>query len=287
MGEIIEDIIKRLQEVFDPQMLGERIAEIFADVIVAILTFAAFYLAWIIIRFVMKAVMRSTKLDETSQEFIKTVVKYTILLAGLVNALSVMGIDTTGFLASLGIVGITVGFAAKDAFSNLISGILIYLDRPFVIGDLVEVGDCYGRVDQITLRSTRIITSDGKMLAVPNTEIINQIVTSYTNFPNLRLDIAVTIGVMEDIGKAREVLLDVLRNDADYMENPPARVVVTQLNDYNVALELQAWIKNERQHVDKKSELREKVFRALNEAEIEMPFETIQLTPLKVKLEEN
>lgn len=287
MGEIIEDIIKRLQEVFDPQMLGERIAEMFADVIVAILTFAAFYLAWIIIRFVMKAVMRSTKLDETSQEFIKTVVKYTILLAGLVNALSVMGIDTTGFLASLGIVGITVGFAAKDAFSNLISGILIYLDRPFVIGDLVEVGDCYGRVDQITLRSTRIITSDGKMLAVPNTEIINQIVTSYTNFPNLRLDIAVTIGVMEDIGKAREVLLDVLKNDTDYMENPPARVVVTQLNDYNVALELQAWIKNERQHIDKKSELREKVFRALNDAEIEMPFETIQLTPLKVKLEEN
>ena len=286
MGELIEDIIKRLQEVFDPKVFGGQIAEIFKDIIVAGLTFTAFFLGWAVVRLIIKFLMRSTKLDETSRAFISTVVKYTIILAGVINALSVIGIDTTGFLASLGIVGITVGFAAKDAFSNLISGILIYLDRPFVIGDLVEVGDNYGRVDQITLRSTRIITSDGKMLAVPNTEIINRTVTSYTNFPNLRLDIAVTIGVTEDIGKAREVLLDVLKNDPDYMEKPPARAVLTELNDYNVVLELQAWIKDERCHVEKRSELREKVYRAMTEAQIEMPFETIQLTPLKVKLEE-
>jgi small conductance mechanosensitive channel len=198
-----------------------------------------------------------------------------------------MGVDTAGLLASLGIVGITIGFAARDAFSNLISGILIYLDRPFVIGDLVEVGDNYGRVDQITLRSTRIITSDGKMLAVPNTEIINKTVTSYTNFPHLRLDVEVTIGVAEDIQKVRQVLLGVLQNDPDFLDEPPARVIVTQLNDYNVAVELQAWIKDERRHVEKRTELRERVFKALNDAQIEMPFETLQLTPLRVTLEQS
>ena len=228
--------------------------------------------------------MRPSKLDKTSQDFIRTILKYSILLAGLFNALSSMGVDTAGLLASLGIVGITIGFAARDAFSNLISGILIYLDRPFVIGDLVEVGESYGRIDQITLRSTRIITADGKMLAVPNAEIINKTVTSYTNFPNLRLDVGATVGVNEDLDKVRRVMLNVIQNDPDYLTSPPARVVVTQLNDYNVAVELQAWIKDERSHVEKKTELREKIFKALAAEKIEMPFETIQLTPLKVML---
>lgn len=287
MNKLVEAILTRLQEVFDPEVLASSVADLAINLIVAAITFAAFYLAWLVVRLLLNASVRRSKLDETSQAFIRTVLKYLILLAGLFNALSTMGVDTAGLLASLGIVGITIGFAARDAFSNLISGILVYLDRPFVIGDLVEVGDFYGRVDQITLRSTRIITSDGKMLAVPNTEIINKTVTSYTNFPNLRLDIEVTIGVAEDIDQVRRILLSVIGDDPAYLTKPPARVVVTQLNDYNVAVELQAWIKDERSHVEKRTELREKVFKALNAEEIDMPYETIQLTPLKISLEQS
>ena len=287
MRELVDVILERLQELFDPELLGTKIVDITINLIVALITFAAFYLVWLILNQILKRLYPSTRLDETSQAFITTIVKYSILLIGLVNALSTMGVDTGGLLASLGIVGITIGFAARDAFSNLISGILIFLDRPFVIGDLVEVGDYYGRVAQITLRSTRIITRDGKMLAVPNAEIINKTVTSYTNFPHLRLDVGVTVGVNENIDEVRQILIDVIRDDPDYLAEPPPRVVITQLNDYNVALELQAWIKEERIHIEKRFEMREKIFKTLNEMQIEMPFETLQLTPLKVKLEQN
>ena len=287
MRALFEAILSRLQEVFDPQVFGEKVADLSVNFVVALVTFGVFYLGWLIIWFFLARVMRSSKLDETSQAFVRTVVKYSIILAGLFNALSVMGIDTAGLLASLGIVGITIGFAARDAFSNLISGILIFLDRPFVIGDLVEVGDFYGRVDQITLRSARIITPDGKMLAVPNTEMINKTVTSYTNFPHLRLDIPVTIGVNEDIEKVRQILLGIVQGNPDYLEEPAAKVMVTQLNDYNIALELRAWIKEERNHVQMRSDLREKVYLALSAAQVDMPFQTLQLSPLKVSLEES
>lgn len=286
MNELFDAIFQRLQEIFDPATIGPLLVDFVINFIVAIITFAAFYVTWLIVEVVIKILMRPTTLDETSQAFVRTILKYTILLIGLFNALSTMGVDTAGLLTSLGILGITIGFAARDAFSNLISGILIYLDRPFVIGDLVEVGENYGRVEEITLRSTRIITVDGKMLAVPNAEIINRTVTSYTNFPTLRLDIQVTVGVTEDINHVRSVLLGVLREDADILAEPSPRVVVNQLNDYNVGIQLQAWIKDERRHVEKKFELREKVFNALNAAQVEMPFETIQLAPMSVSLEE-
>lgn len=287
MNKLLETILARLSEVFDPRLLRIKIADVTINLLTALVVFAGFYLAWLLIQLILKTFIRRTNLDKTSQDFIKTILKYTILLTGLFQALSSMNIDTAGLLASLGIAGITIGFAARDAFSNLISGLLIYLDRPFVIGDLIEIGDFSGKVEQITLRSTRIITSDGKMLAVPNAEIINKTVTSYTNFPNLRLDINVTVGVREDIGKVRQVLLDILLGDVDFLDNPPARVIVTQLNDYNVAVELQAWIQDERKHVEKRAELREKVFIALNKAHVEMPFETIQLSPIKVSVEKD
>lgn len=285
MNEFLEALNARLQELFNPEELGTLFGDFVINLLIAALTFLAFYLAWISIRFLAKLFFRRSKYDETSQAFIQAILKYSILAIGAINVLAVMGVDTAGLLASLGIAGITIGFAARDAFSNLISGLLIFLDRPFVIGDLVEVGDNYGRVEQVTLRSTRIITSDGRMLAVPNAEIINTTVTSYTNFPHLRLDIEVTVGVNEDLDQVRQVLLDIVAEDPDYLDDPPTRVVITQLNDYNVAVELQAWIRDERLHVEKRFDLREQVFKALNAAGIEMPFETISLTPLDVNME--
>ncbi len=148
-----------------------------------------------------------------------------------------------------------------------------------LIVDLVEIDNNYGRVDRITLRSTRIITNDGRMLAVPNTEVMTKTVVSYTNFPHLRLAIDVTVAVTEDIDRVRRILVDLVQQDTNFMADPQPGVVVTKLNDYNVALELRVWLADERQHVQKRFELREKVFNALTAAGIEMPFETIQLAP--------
>ncbi len=283
MSSLLENLVDRLEEIFDPAALADQIARGLTDLIVAALVFFLFYLLWRLVRFILGPLLERAQLDETASSFVTTVIKYSFWSIGVVYALDAAGIDTSAVLASLGIAGLTIGFAARDALSNIISGVLIFLDRPFVIGDLVEIEETYGRVDHITLRSTRIVTVDGKMLAVPNNEIINKTVASYTNFPHLRLDVAVTVAVGEDVERVRKVLLKLVDSNPEFLEEPPPRVVITQLNDYNVAMELQAWLADERQHVEKRFELREAIFNALNEAGVEMPYETIQLAPLEVK----
>lgn len=277
MIEFLNSILTRLSEIFDPAALGADLAELLANLIVGLIVFTVYYIAWLLLRRFIRPLLGNTNMDETTLSFTQTVLKYTVLIIGGVNALSAADVNTASLLASLGIAGLTVGFAARDAFSNLISGLMIFLDRPFVIGDLVEIEDNYGRVEQITLRSTRIVTPDGKMLAVPNSDIINKTVASYTNFPHLRLDIPVTVGVTEDLGRVRRLLLGLVADNPDYLSEPPPRVVVTALNDYNVAMELQAWIRDERSHVPVRSALREQVFEALNAAGVDMPFETIEV----------
>lgn len=282
-GKIIDKIYAKLGEVFDPETIGTLLANGIINIFVIVAVFLIFYLLWKILNWLLQPIFRRSSMDETTTIFANSLIKYGILILGLITALDSVGIKTSAVLASLGIVGLTIGFAARDSLSNLISGIIIFLDRPFVIGDLVEIDGRYGQVERITLRSTRVVTVDGKMLAVPNVDVVNKTVTSYTNFPHLRLDIQVTVGVTEDIDKARQILIDLVSDTSMYMDDPPPSVVVRELNDYNVLLELRVWIENEREHIQERFQLREAIFKAFNRQNIEMPFETIQLAPFHIK----
>ncbi len=268
---MLQEILKSLRE-----LMPTSLAAYLPRVIVAVIVLLVFWLLWRATRRTVAYVANKGDLDKTLARFIETVVQYFLLVVAILTALSQVGVDVGAILASLGVVGLTIGFAAKDALSNLISGLFILWDRPFVIGDLIEINGLYGRVDNITLRSTRVVTVDGKMLAIPNTTVVNSTVASYTNFPNIRIDIDVTIGVDEDLGKVRGIFLDLVKGD-DFLHEPAPKMVVTALNDYNVGVEFRAWIKDERDHIRARFALREAIYEALRSANVDMPFETLEV----------
>lgn len=284
MNKIFNEVSQKLTDVFDPETIGALLAQGIINLFVILVILTAFYVLWKSIYWILQPIFRKSKLDKTTTIFVNSIIKYGVLILGVITALDSIGIKTSAVLASLGIVGLTIGFAARDSLSNIISGFIIFLDRPFVIGDLVEVDGNYGQVNRITLRSTRIVTVNGKMLAVPNLDMVNKTVTSYTNFPHLRLDVQVNVGVNEDLDKARNILLKLVEDSTIYMKKPEPSVVVLQLNDYNVLLELRVWIDDERNHIERRFKLREKIFKAFNSANIQMPYETIQLAPFDVEV---
>lgn len=278
-------IVERLKDQFSIERIGGYLAgDLIPNLIVAMVTFLAFYLLWRILKRAL-SYLEQTNLDETARSFVQQVVKYVVFTIGVVSALGQMGVDTSSILASLGVAGLTIGFAAKDTLSNLISGLFIFWDRPFVVDDLIEIGGQYGRVEEITMRSTRVVTNDGRMLAIPNSTIVNSTVTSYTNFPNLRIEVDVTVGVEEDLARIRGLLLELVHEDERFLTTPAPAVVATALNDYNVALQLRVWLADERKHIPVRFELRERVFECLRAAGVEMPYETLQLAPMQVRTE--
>lgn len=285
MNRFLNSIGSRLAEIFDPELLGATAADLLANLLIGAATFAAYYVFWWLLDAAARPIMRRARTDETTRDFVLTILKFSVLTMGVVSALSAAGVNTASLIASLGIAGLTLGFAARDALSNLISGILIFWDRPFVIGDLVEVGESYGRVERITLRSTRVVTADGRMLAIPNAEIINRTVASYTNFPHLRISVPVSVGVNEDLDRIRELLLGLVADSDDFIADPAPEVAVTILGDFNVTVELRAWIHDERAHGILKDALRERVYRTLTAAGVDMPVETLRLEPLTVRRE--
>ena len=281
MEQFLNNLVTRLREYFDLGRLGRLIGELLVDILIALIVMLVFYLIWrALTRLVTPRIQR--RMDKTSAAFTETILKFSMFGFGVIAALGAAGVKTTALLGSLGVAGLTIGFALRDTLSNIISGILVFMDRPFTIDDLVEIDGKYGRVDRITLRTTRIVTNDGKMLAVPNAEIMNKTVTSYTNFPHLRLEVAVSIAGSENLDRVRSILLSLVQDDPEFMLEPPPRVVVTRLEGSDVTMELQPWLENERDHVKKSLELREKVIKALISAGVNMPVDTLQLAPHRV-----
>ena len=131
MNVFLESVLARLQEIFNPSDLGSQLAQGLANLLVGLAVFLTFFLLWRIVMVIMRRTVRSTRMDETAYSFAETTVKYVILTIGLVSALDAVGINTGAILASLGVVGVTIGFAARDSLSNLISGIIIFVDQPF------------------------------------------------------------------------------------------------------------------------------------------------------------
>jgi len=273
----MQRIFDELAESFDPSTLTDSFLLWLPNIVVATVTLLGFWLVWRLVRSPVQALTKRTGIDPTAAAFIETVIRYVLLAVALVTALGQLGVDTASILASLGVVGLTVGFAARDTLSNVISGLFIFWDRPFVIGDLVEIGETYGRVETITMRSTRLVTPDGRMLAIPNSVVVNTTVASYTNFPHLRLDLDVTVGVGEDLGRVRQTLLGLVGDDPRFMTEPAPQVVVTALNDYNVAMQLRVWLNDEKSHISARMELREAMFEALRAVGVDMPYETLEV----------
>ncbi len=263
-------------------LLGVQLGDLVAASVGMAGTLLGLLVLWMLAQRAIAAATKHEHIDRTAASFVQTVVRYSLAVVGVIAVLGELGVDTASLLGSLGVLGLTIGFAARDAMSNIISGIFILWDRPFTIGDLIEIDGKYGRVERITMRSTRVVTPDGQMLAIPNSTVVNTTVSSYTNFPHLRLDVPVTIGVEENLGRAREVLLDVVRARDGFLAEPAPRVVVTALHDYNVELQLQAWLDDETQHVAARHALREAMFEALRAAQVHMPYETLELAPVRL-----
>ncbi|MEF8815254.1 MAG: mechanosensitive ion channel family protein [Salinibacter sp.] len=188
-----------------------------------------------------------------------------------------LGVNVAVLVGGLGIAGIVAGFAARDSLENFIAGVTVLVDKPFQVGDYIEIDDQYGQVDEITLRSTRLRTVRNRIMVLPNTHMITQQLMNHTKRNVLRIDISFGIAYKEFPDEAREALLPLLEDDDRVLSDPAPSVVVTEMADSSVNLSLRFYTRDPSQEVPLRWEYTEKVRETLREADIEIPFPHRQL----------
>ncbi len=216
----------------------------------------------------------SSNVSATVAPLTNKIINIALFLVALIIVLDHFGINIGSLLVSLGVASLAVALAAQDTVANMIAGFVIMVDRPFRIGDRLqlptgEMGDVY----EIGLRSTRILNFDNNLIIIPNADLVKTRIINFS-YPHDAVRVMVEVGVAygTDPEKARHVILGLAKNHPEVLRDPIPEVFVSNLSDSAVMLQLVARVDDFRKKFRTETSLREQIYQAFRRESIEIPF---------------
>lgn len=184
---------------------------------------------------------RRQKADIGVQETLRRLTRWSVMILGGVLAIEQLIPNVTSLLAGLGIAGLTIGFALQDVAKNLIAGVLLLIQRPFEIGDSIEVSGFTGNVLDIKLRTTDIRTIDGRFVTIPNADVFVNPITNFSRAPSRRLEVSADLSYDADLHRVRQVVLEAVRDVEGLLDEPAPEVVYRSADDNVIQLVAYYW----------------------------------------------
>jgi small conductance mechanosensitive channel len=182
------------------------------------------------------------KLSLLLRRMVISIVRNTVIIVGILIALSQVGINLGPLLAGLGVVGFVIGFALQDTLSNFAAGMLILIYRPFDVKDLVEAGGVSGTVSDMSLVNTTILTLDNQTIVVPNNKIWGDVIKNVTAQTVRRIDLVFGISYSDDIEKTERILQEIVDSQAAVLDQPETMIRMHELADSSVNFIVRPWV---------------------------------------------
>ncbi|MFV8752508.1 mechanosensitive ion channel family protein [Nannocystaceae bacterium ST9] len=212
------------------------------------------------------------------QEMIaRRVVFYGVLLATLMTLLDTFGVEVGVLLGAAGILTVALGFASQTSASNLISGLFLLGERPFVVGDVIQVGSFTGEVLSVDMLSVKMRTFDNLYLRVPNETLIKSEILNMSRNPIRRIAIDLRISYDEDLERVRQILRDIVDRDPDLLEEPAPGVWVDSLGDSAIHIRFVTWASNRGGWYDVRSRVMEAVAREFRGQKVALGFQRVEI----------
>ena len=220
------------------------------------------------------AIQTATTLDEKIIHSLRKVLKGVFIVVAFMIVTDHFALPFGKIWAAAGIGSLAVALAAQDTFANMISGIIILVDRPFLVGDRIELADgTYGDVLDIGLRSTKIMSFDNTIYILPNSDLSAQRITNHT-YPDIKIKVAHTVGVAygSDMVNVKAILNDILKEHPLVLNKPEWGIWFTEFADSSLNILVKYWISDYRDKFTVKDEINMEINRRFEEAKIEIPF---------------
>ena len=218
-----------------------------------------------------KKTMTKTSMDNMLAKFLSTMVYTILLIAVVLAAVDQLGINITALLAIVGAAGLAIGLALKDSLSNIAAGVMIIIYRPFKIGDYIKAGGSVGVVDEIGLFCTLMHTGDNQRIIIPNSAVLGGTIVNVNALGTRRIDLVIGIGYEDNIGQARDIILDIIDADPRILKDPEVGVSVADLADSSININVRPWV-NVADYSAVRSDLLETIKLSLDQAGISIPY---------------
>lgn len=223
--------------------------------------------------FVARMIYRVTAVRVSVQAglIISRIIRWLLFAVVVATFLKQFGVDLGAALGAAGIMGIAVGFAAQTSLSNVISGFFLLGERPFVVGDLIEVDGITGIVDSIGMISATVRTLDNRSVRIPNETLVKSTVTNITKNPIRRYDLEVGVSYSEDIGDVIRVLRETAEANIHCLDEPSPLVLFVGYGDSSINFMLGVWMVKQ-DYLLVRNSIAQQVQQAFNREGIEIPF---------------
>jgi small conductance mechanosensitive channel len=186
--------------------------------------------------------MTKAQTDETLMKFFSSFISILLKIILLISVASMIGVETTSFVAVLGAAGLAIGFALQGSLGNLAGGLLILLFKPFKVGDFIEAQGFLGKVHSIQILNTILKTPDNKTVHIPNGQLSGGAMTNFSTEPQRRVDMTFGIGYDDDIKKVKDVLHRLVQADNRILKDPEPMIALSELGDSSVNLVVRVWV---------------------------------------------
>lgn len=214
---------------------------IFQILIAIIIAVVGYVFVKLIISF-LKKVLNKTKIEQTAITFIISVSRVVLYTFVIIAILSTLGVNVNSIIAAVSAAALTAGLALQDTLSNLASGVIILISKPFVAGDIIEFEGLKGSIISIKIFTTTINTYDNRTVTIPNSHLTKENLINCTKEEVRRLDLKYTVSYEDDIKKVKEVIMDVIRkNDLILTDHQPT-VYVGEHLDSGLQILVMVWI---------------------------------------------
>jgi small-conductance mechanosensitive channel len=225
-------------------------------------------------RSILQRILARTRLEEGMRFAIARMTGYVFIAIGFYVALKLVGIDLTSLAVLAGAIGVGIGFGLQNVVSNFISGVIILAERPIEVGHRIEVAGVAGRVMEIKLRSTVVLTNDNISVIVPNSNLISEPVVNWSyGDPKVRLNLPIGIAYGSDVEVFRRSMIEVAVAHPQVLATPAPEVFFIGFGDSSLNFELGVWTAEVVRGPKKlRSDLYYAIERTLRENKIEIPF---------------
>ena len=249
-----------------------RLVDLGINLLVALLILViGWWVSALLGRWVRRIATRSSKIDPTIVPMFYSTVVWTVRIFTLIAVLARFGVQTASLIAVLGAAGLAVGLALQGTLSNVASGIMLLILRPYKVGDVIDVGGIAGSVQRLDLFTTQLSNANNHKIVIPNAKVLGDTVTNITGQQTRRIEINFTVGYGEDLTQTRGVLTGVAGAHAKVLHDPAPWAGVTGLLDSAVQVTLHAWVEVS-DWWQTQADLMQAGKEALDAAGIEIPF---------------
>jgi small conductance mechanosensitive channel len=228
------------------------------------------WLAHLVVDMVRKALAK-TEMEDTLERFLCNILNAFLMTVVIIATIGALGVETTSLLAMLAAAGLAVGLALQGALSNLASGVLIVAFRPYKVGDFIEGGGVSGSIDEVQIFTTILNTPDNKKVIIPNSQMMNGIITNYSAHDTRRVDLVFGCSYSDDIDKVYKVLEEIIAAENRILQDPAPSIALNTLADSSVNFNVRPWVKKE-DYWAVYNGLTEQVKRRFDAAGLNIPF---------------